>query len=323
VSKADVLVAGNLPQTALARVAERFAVHRVEPGKPVEIPAVVAGAIRGICRGPQFQLPRELIEKFPKLEIVASFGVGYEGIDLAAAAEHGIIVTNTPDVLTEEVADTALALLLMAVRGFVVADRYLRAGRWANEGPFPLSSTLRDRTVGILGLGRIGLAIARRLDAMQMRVVYHSRNRRADVAYRYYPELLAMAADVDTLIAVLPGTPEARHVIDAAVLKALGPAGVLVNVGRGAAVDEAALIAALRERTILAAGLDVFENEPRVPEALIALDNAVLLPHLGSASVHTRNAMGQLCVDNLVSWFESGAPLTPVPETPVREIARR
>ena len=255
-------------------------------------------------------------ERLPTLEIIASFGVGYDGIDLAAAAERGVIVTNTPDVLTEEVADTALGLLLMTVRELSAAERYLRAGRWPAEGPYPLSPSLRDRTVGIVGLGRIGMAIARRLDAMRVRVVYHSRRARADASYRHYDNLRAMAADADVLLVIVPGTAATRHLVNAAILEALGPNGILINVGRGSVVDEAALVSALKAGTIRSAGLDVFANEPHVPADLIALPNAVLLPHVGSASVHTRNSMGELVVDNLKSWFHDGRPLTPVPETP-------
>jgi lactate dehydrogenase-like 2-hydroxyacid dehydrogenase len=278
--------------------------------------AEIGPRVRGLARGGHAHIGRDLIERLPHLEIIASFGVGYDGIDLVAAAEHGVVVTNTPDVLTEEVADTALGLLLMTVRELSAAERYLRAGRWAAEGPYPLSASLRDRMVGIVGLGRIGLAIARRLDAMKVEVAYHSRSARADTPYRYYDNLRRMAADVDVLLSILPGTEATKHLINASILEALGPDGILVNVGRGSVVDEAALVSALKDGTIRAAGLDVFADEPNVSPELVALTNAVLLPHVGSASVHTRNAMGQLVVDNLTSWFRDGKPLTPVPETP-------
>ncbi|MEX0852362.1 MAG: 2-hydroxyacid dehydrogenase [Bauldia sp.] len=287
-------------------------------GVAVEPLLAAAGrSIRGIARAGHLDIDRALLERLPNLEIVANFGVGYDGIDLKCAAERGIVVTNTPDVLTEEVADTALGLLLMTVREFSAAERYLRAGNWRSGMPYRLTpATLRDRTAGIVGLGRIGLAIARRLDAMLVPVVYHNRHRRADLAYRYYADLREMATAVDTLIVVLPGTPAARNLIDASVLAALGDNGILINIGRGSVVDEPALIAALRDGAILAAGLDVFAEEPNVPADLLALPNAVLLPHVGSASVYTRNAMGQLVFDNLKSWFETGRPLNPVPETP-------
>jgi lactate dehydrogenase-like 2-hydroxyacid dehydrogenase len=257
------------------------------------------------------------MERLPKLEIVANFGVGYDAVDIKAAAERGVIVTNTPDVLTEEVADTALGLLLMTAREFSAAERYLRAGRWAKEGPYRLTpATMRDRTVGIVGLGRIGMAIARRLEAMLVPVVYHNRSPRTDVPYRHYPDLKSMAAEVDTLMIVLPGGVATKNLVDAEILKALGPNGILINIGRGSVVDEPALIDALEDGTILAAGLDVFAKEPHVPEALTAMENVVLLPHVASASVHTRDAMGQLVADNLISWFAKGKPLTPVAETP-------
>ena len=256
-----------------------------------------------------------LIDRLPALEIVSSFGVGYDNVDAKHAASRGVVVTNTPDVLTEEVADTAFGLLLMTVRQLPQAERHLRAGRW-RERNFPLSeATLRDRSLGILGLGRIGKAIARRAEAFGMPVSYHGRSRQADVPYRYYDNLLDMARDVDTLMVVAPGGAATRHIVNAQVLEALGPRGILINVGRGTVVDEQALIRALENRTILSAGLDVFEDEPNVPEALLAMEHVVLLPHVGSASVHTRRAMGQLVVDNVVSWFEKGEALTPVPET--------
>jgi lactate dehydrogenase-like 2-hydroxyacid dehydrogenase len=209
------------------------------------------------------------------------------------------------------------------VRELSAAERHLRAGKWAARNGFPLSKlTLRDRKAGILGLGRIGMAIARRLDAMLVPVAYHNRRPRPDVGYRYYGDLRAMATDVDTLIVVAPGGPETHHLVDAVVLKLLGARGVLINIGRGSTVDERALIAALRDGTIAAAGLDVFEDEPNVPAELLSLPNAVLLPHVASGSVHTRNAMGDLVVDNLKSWFGQGKPLTPVAETPWPEIGR-
>jgi lactate dehydrogenase-like 2-hydroxyacid dehydrogenase len=254
--------------------------------------------------------------RFPSLEIVSSFGVGYDHMDVKWAAAHNVVLTNTPDVLTEEVADTALGLLLCTVREFSQAERYLRAGKWL-ERNYPLTkATLRNRTVGMVGMGRIGQAIARRLAAMQVPVVYHSRRPAAGVPHRHYPKLIDMARDVDVLMVITPGGAETKNLIDAQVLAALGPDGILINMSRGSVVDEPALIKALQQKTILSAGLDVFAREPEVPAELIAMDHVVLFPHLGSASVATREKMDQLVVDNLLAWAAGKPPLTPVSETP-------
>ena len=229
-----------------------------------------------------------------------------------------MVVTNTPDVLNEEVADTALGLLLCTVRQLPQAERYLRAGNWPKHGDYQLTPSLRDRTVGIVGMGRIGKAIARRLDAMQVPVVYHTR-RPTDVPYRHYPNLVDMARDADVLIVITPGGAATKNLVNAAVLKALGPNGILINVARGSVVDEAALIKALQDKTILSAGLDVFVDEPNVPAELMAMENVVLLPHVGSASEPTRRAMDTLVADNIIAWFAGKGPITPVPETPVKK----
>jgi lactate dehydrogenase-like 2-hydroxyacid dehydrogenase len=253
---------------------------------------------------------------FPRLEIVSSFGVGYDHIDTAWAAAHGITVTNTPDVLTEEVADTALGLLLCTVRELPQAERYLRAGKWAQKD-YPLTkASLRNSTVGMVGMGRIGQTIARRLDAMRVPVVYHSRRPAAGLSYRHYPKLVEMARDVNVLLVITPGGAATRNLIDADVLRALGPEGILINMSRGSVVDEPALIEALRKKTIMSAGLDVYANEPEVPPQLLAMKHVVLFPHLGSASVVTRARMDQLVVDNLLAWKAGKPPLTPVAETP-------
>jgi lactate dehydrogenase-like 2-hydroxyacid dehydrogenase len=259
----------------------------------------------------------ELMRRLPKLEIVVGFGVGYDHIDAAWAGRHGIVVTHTPGVLDEDVADIALALTLAATRRLPQAERHLRAGLWPS-GAFPLTASLRGRVMGILGLGRIGKAIARRAEAFGLSVAYHGRHKQDGVAYPYCPTPLALAEACGILVIAAPGGPETRHVVDARVLAALGSNGVLVNIARGSLVDEAALIAALSEGVILAAGLDVYEREPGVPAELIALDNAVLLPHVGSATRHSRTAMANLVVDNLLSWVDGKGPLTPTPETPWR-----
>jgi lactate dehydrogenase-like 2-hydroxyacid dehydrogenase len=297
----------------LARLEAAFDVHQL----PAESAGFASlGHVRGVAMsGSPRRMDGALMDLLPSLEVIANFGVGYDAIDVAAAASRGITVTNTPDVLTDEVADLTIALLLATIRQLPQAERYLRDGKWL-ERAYPLTPSLRTRSVGIVGLGRIGKAVAHRLTAFGVPIAYHGRNRQADVPYRYYPSLVAMAEDVDTLVSVVPGGAATHHLINAGVLKALGPQGIVVNVGRGSVVDEMALIAALRDKTILSAGLDVFEDEPRVPAELIAMDHVVLLPHVGSASVHTREAMGQLVVDNLTAWFDGRGPLTPVAETP-------
>ncbi len=314
--KPSILMLAPMMPLIVDGVAERFTLHRLweEPDPEAALDAL-APRIRGIAAGGHAPVTEAVLARLPALEIVASFGVGYDHVDAAAAGRRGVVVTNTPDVLTDEVADLAVGLLVATVRQLPQADRYLRQGRWL-ERPYPLTATLRGRRVGIVGFGRIGKAIARRLEAFGLEVSYHGRREQEGVANRYFGDLVAMARVVDVLVVVTPGGPETHHLVNAPVLEALGPDGILINVARGTVVDEAALVRALRDRVILSAGLDVFEDEPRVPPELVAMDHVVLLPHVGSASVHTRNAMGQLVVDNLVAWFEGKGPLTPVAETP-------
>ncbi|MBS8262660.1 2-hydroxyacid dehydrogenase [Roseibium polysiphoniae] len=276
----------------------------------------VADKIRGLAIG-GFKVDEALLDRFPNLEIISNFGVGYDSIDAALCGQRGIMVTNTPDVLSDEVADTALGLMIMTVRELSAAERWLRAGNWKPGQNYPLTkATLQGRTLGVLGLGRIGKAIATRAEAFGMTVHYHGRTKQEDVSYPYHATLKGLAEACDTLMLVAPGGASTRHMVNAEILEALGPNGILINVGRGTVVDEAALIEALRSGTILSAGLDVLEDEPSVPQALIEMENAVLLPHVASASVHTRDAMGQLVVDNMSSWFRSSKALTPVAETP-------
>jgi lactate dehydrogenase-like 2-hydroxyacid dehydrogenase len=318
--KIDLLIYGPRKPVVDEGFSEKFLLHKSEQvGDLDRLHDEVRARVRGIAVTGLVPTNAAVLSRFPKLEIVSSFGVGYDHIDAAWAAQHGVVVTNTPDVLTEEVADTALGLLIATLREFIQADKYVRSGLWLTQN-YPLSvGSLRDRKVGMVGMGRIGQAIARRLDASRVPVVYHSRKPAADVAYKHYPNLIEMAKDVDTLVVITPGGASTKNLIDAEVLKALGPRGVLINVARGSVVDESALIAALKSGTILAAGLDVFADEPKVPEELRAMPNVVLLPHIGSASVVTRNAMDQLVVDNLKAWFAGKPPLTPIPETPVKD----
>jgi len=312
----EFLLIGPL-RPVLAKGLANFTVHKLAAASDREAFWRSTPPLRAMAvSAPVEPVDEALYARLPNLEIISSFGVGYDHIDVRAAAKRGIVVTHTPDVLTEEVADTAIGLLLCTVRELPQAERHLRAGKWL-EGNYPLSrATLRNRTVGLVGMGRIGRAIAQRLEAFGVPIVYHARQPRPDLAYRHYPRLLDMARDVDTLIVIVPGGPTTRNMIDAAVLDALGPDGILINVARGSVVDEGALIEALKERKIFAAGLDVFVNEPAVPAELLELDNVVLLPHLGSASVFTREKMDQLLVDNLLAWSRGEPPLTPVPETP-------
>lgn len=313
----EIIMTGPLMPYAADQLKARFTVHELWKAEdPAALLREVADRVRGVAAGGGHnRVDAALFAALPKLEVVSSFGVGYDHVDAAEAGKRGLIVTNTPDVLTDEVADLALGLLIATVRQLPQVDRYLREGKWL-QANYPLTTSLRKRTVGIVGLGRIGKAVAHRIEAFGLPVSYHGRSRQADVGYRYYPSLVEMAADVDTLISVAPGGASTHHIINAEVLKALGPNGIVINVGRGTVIDEQALIAALNNRTILSAGLDVFEDEPRVPAELIAIEHAVLLPHVGSASLHTREQMGQLMVDNLVSWFDGKGPLTPVAETP-------
>jgi lactate dehydrogenase-like 2-hydroxyacid dehydrogenase len=317
--KIDLLIYGPSKATVDKGFSDQFVLHNSETQHDLErLPADVAARIRGIAVTGQVPVNSAVLSAYPKLEIVSSFGVGYDHIDAKYAANHNILVTNTPDVLTEEVADTALGLFIATAREFIKADRYVRSGLWLTQ-PYPLSvGSLRDRKVGMVGMGRIGQAIARRLDASLVPVVYHSRKPADGVTHKHYPNLIEMAKAVDTLIVITPGGPSTANLVNAEVMSALGPRGIIVNVARGSVIDEPALIAALKSGTILAAGLDVFAQEPKVPDELRAMQNVVLLPHIGSASVVTRNAMDQLVVDNLTAWFAGKAPMTPIPETPVK-----
>ena len=313
VNRTRVLVPGKINQRVIDRLVGQFEVVRIESADPAlvtpDMQDVKAVAVAG-------RLPGALMDVLPQLEIIANFGVGYDGVEVAHAAAKGIAVSNTPDVLTEEVADTAIGLLLNTLRQLPQAEQWLRQGRWSREGAFPLSPlSLRGRSVGLYGLGRIGLSIARRLEAFGVSIAYHTRSPREGLPYAYHSTLVGLAAAVDTLIVIVPGTEATRRTVNADVLAALGSDGVLVNVGRGSTVDEPALIAALQGGVIAGAGLDVFENEPHVPDALLALPNVSLLPHVASASVFTRNAMADLVVDNIEAWFAAGKALTPVPET--------
>jgi lactate dehydrogenase-like 2-hydroxyacid dehydrogenase len=266
-----------------------------------------AGAVRGLATFGPLPVDGRLMDALPKLEIIANFGVGVDAINLADAKQRGIIVTNTPDVLNEAVADTALALIMNTVRQFPQSERYLRAGNWAARGPYPLTSDLRGKVLGVLGLGRIGEAIVKRVLPCGMQIRYHNRNRK-DAPYPYDPDPVTLAKNSDVLLVVTPGGPETNKLVNATVLDALGPQGYLVNIARGSVLDETAVLRYLQEKRIAGAGLDVFVDEPQVPPEFFTLDNAVLFPHVGSATVETRQAMGDLQIENLRLHF-AGRPV--------------
>jgi lactate dehydrogenase-like 2-hydroxyacid dehydrogenase len=275
--------------------------------------AGVAHAIRAIAASGDSIVSADLIASLPALEIISVMGVGYDGVDVAAAKARGVVVTHTPGVLNDDVADLAIGLMLCAARQLPAADRHVREGRWP-AGNVPLARKMSGARLGLVGMGRIGQAIAQRALAFGMSVAYHTRNARPELPYVHHATAAGLAAEVDYLVAITPGGAGTRKLIDAAVLKALGPKGIFVNVARGSVVDEAALIEALEQGVIGGAGLDVFENEPQVPERLRALPQVVLTPHIGSGTAQTRQAMADLAVANLREHF-AGRPLpTPVPE---------
>lgn len=269
-----------------------------------------AGDIRAIVTRSNLEVPASLVERLPKLEIIATNGVGYDLIPLELAARRGIVVSNTPDVLNAAVAELCIGALLSLLRKLPQADRYVREGRWLDAN-FPLSTSLAGKHVGIVGLGRIGKDIAHRLELFGVALAYHGRTDQR-LAWRFEADLAALARDVDILIVAAPGGRETARMIDARVLDALGPRGWLVNVARGSVVDEEALLAALGEKRIAGAALDVFDGEPDIDKRFFGLENVLLMPHIGSATHETRAAMAQLMLDNLRSYFRSGRVLTPV-----------
>src|SRR5580658_1604644 len=278
-AKREIVLLGPLKPLVVRGLEAACTVHKAAEAKDRDAFLAAHADVGAIaCSATTEMIPGSFLAHFPKLQIVASFGVGYDHMDAKWAAAHGVILTNTPDVLTEEVADTALGLLLCTVRELPQAERYLRAGKWTQKN-YPLTkATLRNRSVGIVGMGAIGQAIARRLDAFGVPVVYHARKERRGLAYRHYAKLVDMARDVDTLIVIVPGGAATANMINAEVLDALAPNGILINMARGSVVDEPALIKALEDKRIFAAGLDVFVKEPEVPAELIEMDNVVLLP---------------------------------------------
>ena len=309
----DVLSIGAFPEATNTELARRFAVarHFNQPA-PDALVAELRGRIRAIATEANRGADRALIMALPKLEVISVFGVGTDNIDLAAARERGIPVTNTPGILTDEVADLANGLMLASARQIIFADRYVRDGSWASKGPIPLGRGVGGKTLGVLGLGGIGRAIADRGAALRMRVIYHGPRRKADVPYGYVGDLVELARQSDYLMVACKGGPETRHLVSAAVIDALGAKGTLINVARGSVVDEAALIAALKQGRLGHAALDVFESEPVPSPQLLELANVIVQPHHGSATLETRTAIGQLMIDNLSAHFAGKALLTPV-----------
>ena len=310
--KADILVTTKIFAPTQERLDREFACHKLhQAADRAALLKQLAPRVRGLATFGPAGADAALMDALPKLEIISNFGVGVDAIDLDAAKKRKIIVTNTPDVLNDCVADTAMALTLNVMRKFPQAEGYLRGGNWAAKGAYPLTSELGGKTMGVLGLGRIGEAIAKRAQAFGMKIRYHNRNRK-DVAYPYDPDAVALAKNSDVLMIVTPGGAATDKLVNAKVLDALGPQGYLVNIARGSVVDEPVLLKYLQEKKIAGAGLDVFADEPRVPPEFFKLDNAVLLPHVGSATVETRTAMGNLQVDNLLAHFAGRPVLTRV-----------
>jgi lactate dehydrogenase-like 2-hydroxyacid dehydrogenase len=306
--KSEIVLVCPLYEPTMQQLEKMFTVHRLWEAK--DQGALLKQArdrVRAISTMGAVGCKADLMDALPKTEIIACFGVGVDAIDLEAAKQRKIAVTNTPDVLTECVADLGMTLLLSIARRIPQADRFVREGKWLKAN-YPLCQHVGGRTMGIVGLGRIGQAVAKRAEAFGIKVVYYGRRKNPAVSYSYYGDLKKMAADVDYLMLTVPGGAATKHLVNADVLKALGPEGTLINLARGSIVDEKALVQALKDGSLGAAALDVFEAEPKVPEALLAMDNVVLQPHQGSATHETRAAMGQLVVDNLKAHFE-GKPL--------------
>jgi lactate dehydrogenase-like 2-hydroxyacid dehydrogenase len=311
--KPEIVVAPRLYAPVMARLDAEFTVHALwEAREPLAFLAPLADRIRGFASFTGYPIPGPLIAALPKLEVIASMSVGTDHIDLAAARARGIAVTNAPDVLTDCVADLGMGLVLNLARNLVAADRFVRDGKWT-KGLFPLASKVGGTTMGIVGLGRIGRAVAKRAEAFGMRIVYFGRRRQPDVAYPFYDDLVAMARDSDYLMLTCPGGAETKNLVNTTVIEALGPEGKLINIAHGSVVDQPALIAALESGKLGGAGLDVYADEPRVPETLMKLDNVVLAPHIASATHATRVAMGNLMIDNLLAHFAGKPLLTPVP----------
>ncbi|MBT2300284.1 2-hydroxyacid dehydrogenase [Variovorax paradoxus] len=310
-ARPEVLVVAPLMPFLMDALQREYTVHDRTHVSDPEAFSAAAPRIRAVVANGEAKVPRELMARLPALEVISVFGVGYDGVDVAAAHERGVPVTNTPQVLNDDVADLAIGLLLSIARRIPQADRFVRDGEWP-KGPFPLNRKVTGARLGVVGMGRIGQAIAHRARAFDMQIAYTARSPRAEVDYAYHPDAVSLAAAVDFLVVITPGGAATRGLIDARVLEALGPKGYLINVARGSVVDEAALIAALSNGVIAGAALDVYVNEPNVPAELRAMSNVVLTPHMASGTKQTREAMAQLTFDNLRAHFAGAPLLTPV-----------
>jgi lactate dehydrogenase-like 2-hydroxyacid dehydrogenase len=307
----EVLQMGPMYAPTQKQMDESFTLHKLwlAADRDAMIKAV-AGHITAVATSGKNGIDGATIARLPKVKIISHFGVGVDTVDVDAAKKHGVTVTNTPDVLTEDVADIALVLLLSTVRRIAAGDRYVREGKWL-KGPMALTDTMQGKTLGVVGMGRIGRAIARRAEAFNLKIAYQGPNNKKDVAWPYYADPVALARDVDFLVAACPGGEATKGLVSRAALEALGPTGVFVNISRGSVADQPAMVELLKAGKLGGAGLDVFTDEPKVPEEFFAMDNVVLAPHVGSATHPTRAAMGQLVVDNLKAFFAGRALLTP------------
>ena len=313
-TKPILLQIGNVTQRMKNRFDELFDVHVwFDQQDPDTFVADHGSGVLAIVTDGHWGVPDQLLARLPNLKVVSSYGVGYDAIDADDAAARGILVSHTPNVLNDEVADTAIMLWLATSRRLIQADKWARSGQWERKGAFPLTRSVQKRQVGILGMGRIGETIAKRAIGFDSTIHYHSRAPK-DVNFIYHSTVNDLAAAVDVLFVITPGGTATTHLVNTDVINALGPQGILINVSRGSVVDETGLIAALQEGRLGSAALDVFEHEPTIPDALKTMENVVLAPHIGSASVETRQAMGDLTCDNLERYVQDQTVVTPVPE---------
>lgn len=311
--KGDVLVWGPMHASLMQQLESNYTLHKRWEIKDLEAWVETHGAaVRAVVTSGVYGASTALLERLPNLEVITSFGVGYDAVDTAYLASRGIQLSNTPDVLNNSVAETAMALMLCVTRRISEAERFVRAGQW-QTAKFPLGNDLTGKTCGIVGLGKIGKTIAKRAAAFEMNIAYFRRNEPyPDVPYTHYADLQALAKASDYLIVIVPGGDATQHLINQDVLRALGPKSYLINVARGSVVDEKALVASLQASEIAGAGLDVFEDEPNVPAALLEMDNVVLTPHIGSGTHETRQAMADLVFANLSGYFNEGKLVSPV-----------